>query len=305
MKVYKSPAFVPCILTWGVFDGVHRGHQRVLGETISWARERQLPSVVFTFEQHPDSVIRGSSPPLVTSLEHRLLLIEKFGLDAAIVVEFDQQLAETPPEKFVEDILIDKIGAEGLVLGFNCNFGKNAAGDYRVLEGIASAHNVPTREVQPAYCRGQAISSTAIRAAVIGGDLELASEMLGRPVSLFGTVVEGAGRGKELGFATANLELHHEAHPPSGVYLCYAYVQGNRLPALASISTRPTFDDGVASPVVEVHVIDFSGDLYGSNLEVEVIEKLRDQIKFGSAEELSRQIAADVAFARRKLGRQS
>jgi len=305
MKVYESPAYLPCILTWGVFDGVHRGHQQVLLRTISWARERNLVSVVLTFKQHPETVLRGSSPPLVTSLQHRLLLMRKLGIDAAVVLDFDRGLAETTAEHFVKDILLGRIGARGLVLGFNCTFGKNASGDYRVLERIAAEQNVPTREVRPAYYKGRPISSTAIRKAIMDGNLAAASEMLGRPVSLFGTVVEGAGRGKGLGFPTANLELHHEVHPPPGVYLCYAHVEGKRLSALTSIGTRPTFDDGVPSPTVEVHLIEFSGDVYGTNLEIEVVEKLRDQIKFGSAEALSKQIGADVAVARRKLGGRS
>ena len=305
MKVYESPTHVPCVLTWGVFDGVHRGHQRVLLRTISWAREKQLPAVVLTFRQHPGSVICGSSPPLVTSLQHRLLLMRKLGLDAAIVIDFDRGLAETTAEHFVKDVLIEKIGAQGLILGFNCTFGKNAAGDYRVLERIAAEQDVPTREVPPAYHKGRAISSTAIRKAIMEGNLELASEMLGRPASLFGTVVAGAARGKKLGFPTANLELHHEIHPPPGVYLCFAYVGAERLPALTSIGTRPTFNDGIPSPTVEVHIIDFSGDLYGSNLEVEVLEKVREQIGFGSPEQLAKRIGDDVASAREKFASQS
>ncbi len=305
MQVYDSPAYVPSILTWGVFDGVHRGHQEVLERAASWAREECLKAAAVTFRQHPDAAVRGSTPEMITSLQHRLLLMSRLHLDAVIVLDFDRKLAETSAEDFVKEILVGQIGARGLVLGFNCRFGKGGAGDYRLLETVATELGIPAREAPPIYYKGKPISSTMIRKCIAVGDLQSASEMLGRPVSLYGTVVQGSGRGRKLGFPTANLELHHEIHPPSAVYLCRASVRGELLPALTSIGTQPTFRCNTPSAVVEVHIIDFSGDLCGTDIEVQMLEKVREQIRFESDAKLSAQIAADVALAREKLSRQS
>jgi riboflavin kinase/FMN adenylyltransferase len=302
------PTFRWAVVTLGTFDGVHRGHQHVLSQTLAWAREHQGESVVLTFRRPPRTVTQAAAEAILMSLDHRLLLFERLGIDVAVVLEFDPTLAAMEPADFVRRILLGRLQARGIFLGFNCRFGRDAAGDFDLLQALAAQEQFEARRCEPILHQGQPISSTGIRQSIIEGRLEEAAAMLGRPVSVLGTVVPGYAVGRRIGFPTANLDLHHEARPPAGVYLCRAQVQDAAYPALTSIGRRPTFTDGKGEELTEVLLLDFEGELYGQDLEVHFLKKLRDQEKFPGETELRAQVARDVAALRQtwaKMGREN
>lgn len=284
------------VVTFGVFDGVHLGHQAVLAEVVQWARSLRGTAVAMTFDRHPQVVLRGAPVPSITSLDHRLMLIERCGADLAIVLPFTKDLAALEPEAFLDRFLREELAARGLVLGFDQRFGHMAAGDFSRATVWGVRHGVEVRRGPEVDRAGTKVSSSAIRMAIAGGRLDDAAAMLGRPPSLLGTVVHGDGRGGRIGVPTANLDLHHELVPPRGVYLCGATVDGKTYKAVVNIGVRPTFGGGRAE-TVEAHLLGFSGDLYGRDLELVFVKKLRDERKFDSPEALVAQIRADIAEA--------
>jgi riboflavin kinase/FMN adenylyltransferase len=243
-------------------------------------------------------VLRGAPVPSISSIEHRLVLIERAGADVAIVLPFTLDLARLSPEEFLDRFLAVELRARGLVLGFDQRFGHQAAGDFARAKAWGEKRGVEVRrgpEVDRAGCK---VSSSAIRMAIAGGRLDDAAAMLGRAPSLFGTVVHGDGRGGRIGIPTANLDLHQELLPPRGVYLATCAVDGEPYRTVVNIGLRPTFGGGAAD-TVEAHLLDWSGDLYGRDLELVLVRKLRDERKFDGAEALVAQIRADIAEARR------
>lgn len=283
------------VVTIGMFDGVHRGHQRVLLELRRWAARLRTTTVVVTFDRSPKTLISGKPVPCITSLEHRLVLFERLGIDACAVLRFDRRLRRVSARDFVRNILCGRLRAMAVLLGFNCRFGRGAEGDYALLrqlerEGVCLARQVP----RPVTVGGRPISSSAIRTAIEAGRLDDAARMLGRPVSVLGTVVRGERRGSRIGFPTANLNLHHEVKPSSGIYVCAARVGRTWRPALTSIGRKPTFPHPPAENVVEVFIPGLRRCLYGRDVEVRFVRKLRDQAKFPSVDALVRQIQNDV-----------
>ncbi len=284
------------VATVGMFDGVHRGHQRVLGDLRRWAAELGCRSLVVTFERSPKSILQRRPIPCITSLEHRLVLFEQLGIDAAAVLRFSPRLREMSARDFVLRVLLEKFRVRGVLLGFNCRFGRNAEGDYELLrEMAAEGLCLARRSVRPVKVGGAIISSSAIRAAIESGRLREAAAMLGRPVSILGTVVRGCGIGSRLGFPTANLNLHHEVRPPAGVYVGSARIGRTWRPALTSIGSRPTIHPRQRKETVEVLLPGLRRDLYGQDIEVRFARKLRDQVRFDSADALVEQIRRDVA----------
>jgi riboflavin kinase / FMN adenylyltransferase len=293
------------VVTLGVFDGVHVGHRYVLDQVIRLARERQGESVVVTFRDHPRAVIDGRAPQLITSLPHRIRLFEHLGIDAAVVLDFDDALRNTSAEDFVRLVFRDSLHAEVVLLGFNCRFGQGGRGDFAMLQALAADHGFDARQAGRITLAGKGVSSTEIRAAILRGDLEVAAQMLGRPVSILGTVIAGDGRGRELGWPTANLDLHHEVRPPRGVYGCEVELDGKRHPALCNIGVRPTFKKAEVHPDpdswevrdstehVEVHLLSFRGDLYGRDLEVFFLTRIRDERAFPGKDALLAQLTQD------------
>jgi riboflavin kinase / FMN adenylyltransferase len=291
------------VVTVGVFDGLHRGHRHVLEHLKGFARRLAGESVVLTFGTHPLAVIAGAPPRQILSVPHRLKLLERLGLDAAVVLPFDERTRRMPFERFVADVLVARLGIAGLLFGYNANFGVGGLGTATTVAPLAARHGFVLEEA-PAIALGERpISSSRIRDAIEQGALAEAAEMLGRPVSLYGLVVRGDGRGKELGFPTANVDLEGEIHPPTGVYAVVAELRGRRYPAVANLGVRPTFHSpgtssaAGAAPVLEVHVPGLSDDLYGERLELELVRRLRDERRFPSREALVAQIRADVAAA--------
>ena len=291
------------VATLGTFDGVHLGHQRVIGETVEWAKEHGGESVVVTFDRHPLRVIRGQAPALITSVEHRLVLFERLGVDVGVVLRFDAEMAKLEAEDFAARIFFDWLQVGGVILGFDCAFGKGRRGDADLLRRLGTPRGVEVRVCEPVHAKGHPVSSTEVRSAIERGKLDVAAAMLGRPVSLLGTVVHGSGRGHELGFPTANLDLHHEAVPPSGVYLTQTLIGDAPLPSLTNIGTRPTLHrEADAAMVVEVYVEGADESLYGRDLEVRFVRKLREEIAFGGIDELVRQMEDDRRIMLAELG---
>jgi len=288
-----------CVATVGVFDGVHLGHLAVLRKVIERADALQVRPVMVTFAGHPKSVLLGTAPPTITSLEHRLLLFERAGIDCTLVLPFTDQLRKLPADDFVRQILLEGLGLRELVFGFDSKFGKDRGGNPESLRPYARQLGFAITEVPPTRQAGRAVSSTFIREAVQVGDLPRASALLGRPCSLLGTVVPGAQRGRTLGFPTANLRLHHELRPPYGVYAAQLLRRGELLPAVVNIGKRPTF--AAEDIQVEAHLLDFQGNLYGEVLEVFLLKRLRPEIAFANELALKEQIQIDINECRQVL----
>jgi riboflavin kinase/FMN adenylyltransferase len=294
----------PSVVSIGVFDGVHLGHQAILAANVQRATELGAVPTVVTFRDHPKGVLLGHAPRTLTTLQHRLQLFQRAGIEHTLALQFDAGLRNVTAEDFTRELLVKKLAARSFVLGFDSKFGRDRVGGAQLLEELGfDVQVVPQVDIDR-----RAVSSTAIREAVELGDLAGAARMLGRAVSVFGEVVRGDALGRQIGFPTANLDLHHELHPPTGVYACLARRQDPSersgipapYPAVANIGYRPTVEGGTRAPLprVEVHLLDFEGDLYGEHLELEFVGCLRAELRFEGLEALSEQIARDVADAR-------
>lgn len=292
----------PSVATLGVFDGVHLGHRKVIGDTVDWARQLQARSVVVTFDRHPAAVLGGAVPPMMTPLGHRLKLIERLGVDDIVVLHFTQTLAETPAERFVTDLLTARLGTVGLQLGLGTRFGAGAEGCYAWLVENRRRFELDVRQSPAIALDDQPVSATRIRRELAAGRLDEVARLLGRRFSLLGTVMHGDGRGRMLGYPTANLNTHHEATPPAGVYMGRVELDGTTYPALANIGRRPTFYDDGAETLVEVYLDGYSGDLYGRHLEFVFEGKLREEETFEDQQALVEQIERDLQRMRACLG---
>ena len=301
MKVFRTLAELaatnhPVSLAIGVFDGVHLGHQRVLNQARAACPADGL-AVALTFDPHPLRVLRpDQAPPLLTSTAHKLALIEQLGLDACVLIHFDNAFATITAEQFIAQIAF----CRHICVGTRFHFGHNRTGNSVFLEQLAPRYGFTVTEIKPVRTpAGEMISSTAVRQHIFDGNLDRAAAMLGRPFSILGTVVKGDGIGHQLGFPTANLDTHHEAFPPDGVYLTRVIVAGGEsVTGVINLGRRPTFTDRSHQRILEVHLLDFRRDIYGQELEVIFRQKLRGEQKFNSVEELKAQIAADIATAR-------
>jgi riboflavin kinase/FMN adenylyltransferase len=292
-------------LAIGVFDGVHLGHQRVIGQARDDARAVDGTSVVLTFDPHPLRVLQPDKAPLLlTSTEHKRALIAKLGVDACLLLAFDKPFSLTPPEQFINAVAHQTNQLQEICVGTRFRFGHNRAGDVRLMEALAPQYGFVAKEIKSVMLAEEMISSTAVRQHVLNGRLDRAAAMLGRSFSILGTVEPGDHRGRELGFPTANLNPHNEVLPPDGVYTVRVIVGEEQFGGVVNIGVRPTFAGTQPRRTLEVHILDFARELYGQNVEVLFLSKLRDEQKFASAEALKTQIAADVHAARQILGRQ-
>ncbi|MDF2698375.1 MAG: Riboflavin kinase [Labilithrix sp.] len=279
----------------GNLDGVHRGHQAVLAQARSIADARGLKTVVLTFDPHPSQVLRGFTPPRLATLERRVELLRRHGADEVLVEPFTTDLAALTPERFVKELLVDRLGAGAVVVGENFRFGAKRAGDLNVLRDLGAKLGFDVTAAAVAGDERGPFSSTRVRDAITGGDLDEATRLLGRRHSISGVVESGDRRGRTIGFPTANLGGVVEVLPPHGVYAVFA---GDR-PAVMNLGVRPTVDG--KNLRVEVHLFDFSGDLYGESMRVHLVGRIRDEKKFAGLDELKAQIAADATEARRLL----
>ena len=276
----------PSVVTIGNFDGVHRGHQVLLRRAVTLASELGARSVAVTFDPHPTAVLRpDAEPPRLQTLEDRIACLEEAGVDVVVVLPFTRELASWSPAVFVEEVLAGALEAVRVVVGTNFRFGHKAAGDVVTLLELD----------------GRRISSSAIREHLTDGDLAWVVRALGRPYLLHGEVVRGDGRGKGIGFPTANLDVDTGvAIPATGVYAGHAEVGGERYPAVTNVGLRPTFDGTVRT--VEVHVLDLDRDLYGQRIGFSFEHRIRAEERFDGVDALVAQIGRDVARARGLLG---
>jgi riboflavin kinase/FMN adenylyltransferase len=289
------------LVSIGVFDGMHVGHQTLIRELVAQASAKKLLSAVITFKQHPMALLApGEVVPSLTSLTERIRLMKELGVDIVITLTFSHELAELGAQPFVM-LLQQYLKMQGMILGWDFALGRHREGSLEALHELGIKLGFSTEVVGPVKYKGEIISSTAIRQALSDGDMAKASAMLGRPFSLEGRVITGDGRGAELGFPTANLDLDpHQALPLDGVYAAVAHFEGTAHPAATFIGHRPTFS-GVER-IVEVHMLDFTGDLYRRTLKIDIIERLRGEQKFDNADSLKAQIEKDVLLVRKRLG---
>jgi riboflavin kinase/FMN adenylyltransferase len=313
MQRWAGPLDVPddwgrSVVTIGVFDGVHRGHQRIVARAVESAAELGLPVVVVTFDPHPDEVVRpGTHPPLLCTARREWELLAGLGVDAVLVIPFTLEFSRLGPDEFVRAVLVDRLHAARVVVGENFRFGHKAAGDVELLAELGEKYDFAAEGVPLLTENGVTISSSGIRAMLADGNVSGAAHDLGRPHRVEGVVVRGHQRGRALGFPTANLEtLPHTAIPADGIYagwLARLDTDGaelERWPAAISVGTNPTFDG--RERIVEAHALDRDDlDLYGDHVAVDFVARLRATLKFGSADELVTQMYADVDDARRLL----
>jgi riboflavin kinase/FMN adenylyltransferase len=290
------------VVTIGVFDGVHKGHQEIVGHAVKRSRELGVQAVVVTFDPHPSEVVRpGSHPPVLTEPAYKAELIEQLGVDVLCVQPFTLDFSRLPAEEFVHDVLVAHLHAALVVVGENFRFGHRAAGDIALLQRLGRSFGFSV-EAAPLLADDQAVfSSTYIRSCVDAGDVTAAARALGRPHRVEGVVVRGDQRGRDLGFPTANLLTGaHAAVPADGVYAAWLVRgHGERLPAAVSIGTNPTFSG--LERRVEAYVLDFAGDLYGERVALDFVTRLREQRTYQGVEPLVAQIGEDVAQTRAAL----
>jgi len=299
------------VVTIGVFDGVHRGHQALIGKTVEIAKQRGLPSVVLTFDPHPSEVLRpGSHPAQLTTLRRKAELVEQLGADVFAVLPFTPELSRVPADEFVHEVLVDRLHVAAVVVGENFTFGAKAAGNVNLLRELGRRFGFVTHgsELQgDSVLNGEAVeitfSSTYVRSCIDAGDVGAAAAALGRPHRLEGIVVRGDGRGHDLGFPTANLSTpRFAAVPADGVYAAW-FVRGadpgRGLAAAVSVGTNPTFSG--RERTVEAFVLDVDEDFYGQHVALDFVRRLRDQITFTAVEDLVAQIDDDVVRTREIL----
>jgi riboflavin kinase/FMN adenylyltransferase len=295
------PKLSRAIVAVGNFDGVHLGHQRVLRRAVARARGVGGAAVALTFVPHPVRVLApGREPERLTPLERKLELVARCDVDLAIVLPFDRRLAAMSPESFARDVLAQGTGADAVVVGMDFRFGKDRAGDVGSLRELGPRLGFEVEPCEPVMVDGAAVSSTRIRAALLEGDVALATRLLGRHHDVSGVVVTGDRRGRDLGFPTANLGGIRALLPGTGVYACWAVVGGARRMAAVNIGDRPTFGRGRS---VEAFLLDFRGELYGCELSLAFVSRLRADERFASVDALVEQIGRDVELTRSVLSR--
>ena len=292
------PAGRKVCLAVGFFDGVHLGHQQVIRQTLTDARQHEALALVMTFDRHPNSVVAPHRlPPLIYPLPHKLRVIESLGANTLLLIHFDKTFSEQNGEAFVRSLAHDLGQIQSLSVGANFVFGHKRSGNVELLRRLGAELKFTVHGMAAVSLDGRAVSSTRIREAIKVGDLDSVSQMLGRAYSLAGTVVRGDGLGHQLGFPTANLDVTGLVLPPHGVYAVLAEAQGKTCRAVLNIGLRPTLRNPNPQLQVEAHLIDFAGELYGQELEVAFVDKLRAERQFASLAELRDQIARDILEA--------
>lgn len=284
-------------VTLGMFDGVHLGHKAVIEKTVQTAKKNNLESVVITFDIHPQEII-SHAPDMICSLEHRLNLIERLGADVVWVLSFNMDLARLGAEEFSNQFLIDKLNTKYFFLGESGNFGKGGLGNIQFLK--KNFPQIESEIIPRVIIDSTAVSSSAVRNYVKKGEIQKAKMLLGRLPSVLGNVTKGRQIGKTIGFPTLNIDPHHELHPPHGVYTTTTLCGNTSINSITNIGHRPTIDPSNTDDVlIETHLFDFSANLYNQIVEVSFIEKIRDEQKFSSLEDLTRQIKADCQIAKK------
>ncbi|HBO83702.1 MAG: riboflavin biosynthesis protein RibF [Deltaproteobacteria bacterium GWC2_42_11] len=299
MKIIKSGRRIKSsVLTLGNFDGVHLGHQQILKKVRTRANMCGCPSIVYTFEPHPVKVVAPErSLPLITTFDDKIELLSSFDIDFLVCADFTREFASQHPGEFVKNELLLRLGVKEVWVGHDYLFGRGKEGTVDYLKELGKEFNFKAGVI-PAFKKGGGIvSSSRIRGLILNGDVKKASALLGWVFSISGKVIKGRNRGKEIGFPTANIYTLNELIPGRGVYAAYCRVKGKILPAVVSIGANPTFGD-IDSVNIEAHVIDFNGNLYGKNLRIHFVKRIRDEIKFKNPDKLVSQIKMDIKKAR-------
>jgi riboflavin kinase / FMN adenylyltransferase len=303
------PELRPCVAALGAFDGIHLAHAKLITTAVERGRVLGLPSVVCTFDPHPASVLWPERAPLpIATLEENIERMGGLGADAALIIPFTLEFSRMEAETFVSEVLVGTLGAREIVVGFNHTFGHDARGTAALLTELGPRHGFTARVLPPLRLRGQSVSSSAIRALLHEGDAAHAAELLGHPYTMTGAVLRGAGRGKTLGFPTANLRPDRPLVLAPGVYVARATWAGSgagsgdggAADAVVNVGYRPTF--GENQYWVEAYLLDFSGDLYHRTLRLDFLDRIRPEMKFSGVEALKRQVAADIEAARARGG---
>lgn len=287
----------PTVLTLGVFDGLHLGHQQIMRTVVERAREVGGHPTAITFDPHPRAVLHPeTAPPLLQTLDQRLANFEVLGIEQVIVIPFDREFAAHPAEDFLHEIVHDRLHAKEVYLGKGFAFGKDRGGNIELLRKMSSGLGFFADEVPEVRLRGQRISSSKIRELLATGHINLTRRMLGRPYGVEGVIIRGNRRGHTIGFPTANLKPHNRVIPKYGVYATATLVEGTWRRSITNIGVRPTFEND-AEPSIESYIFDFDGELYGDVLRVRFLHRIRDERKFNGIDELKAQIEKDTRRA--------
>jgi riboflavin kinase/FMN adenylyltransferase len=299
---HPSPAWRDPVVALGNFDGIHRGHMRLLERVRRQAGERGGTAAALIFDPHPPRVLRpDKAPPLLMTLDQKVEAFERAGLQGVAIVRFDHDIAKWEPEHFVEAVLIDWLRVAEVWVGANFLFGRNRSGTYTLLRALGEDRGFRADKIDPVRYKDFVVSSTRIRHLIAEGRVDEAAALLGHQYFLDGTVVHGDGRGRELGFPTANLDTANELLPAFGIYATIAIVDGIHHAAVTSVGVRPTIADGKVT--IEAHLLDGARDLYGRTIRLAFVQWLREERKFDDLRALSIQIAADADAARALFAR--
>lgn len=292
-----STILTASIVTIGNFDGVHRGHAEIFAHLKRTSKDRSLPSVVVTFEPHPLKILApDAAPSMITTFDQKVALIEDSGIDYLVVVPFSKEFSLQSANDFVVNVLCTPLGMKHIIIGHDYAFGRNREGNYQTLEHLGQLHGFTLEDLPPIGEQGVVFSSSLVRSAVVEGDMEAASQILGRYYQISGTVVHGRDIGHSLGFPTANLATPNELLPPDGVYAVMAMVDGQCVKGACNIGCNPTF--GANSRTIEVFLLDYSGSIYDHEVTVHFVHRLRPEQKFPDVAALKRAIGQDVANTR-------
>jgi riboflavin kinase/FMN adenylyltransferase len=302
MKVIQGPTELRdrrVAIAIGVFDGVHLGHQQVLNHALADAHEAGGISLALTFDKHPSQIVAPArAPRLIYSLSQKLDEIERLGITAAWVVPFDQAFSQITARDFVRLLAVNFKPVKSISVGETFTFGHKREGNVQLLKTMAAEFGFEVNPLPPVLSSGLVISSSRIRSAIAAGNLAEASVLLGRPYAIMGTVLQGAGLGRQIGFPTANIDVSGLVLPPPGVYAVTTKIDEKLVLGAANLGYRPTVDHGSKNLIFEVHLLDWNGGLYGRDLRVTIRRKLRDEMQFASLEDLKNQIALDTQKAR-------
>ena len=288
----------PTVLTLGVFDGLHLGHQAIMKKVVERANAINAVATAITFDPHPRAVLHPeSAPPLLQTLDQRLANFEVLGIEQAIVVPFSQEFSAQPATDFLTDIIRDRLHAKEVYLGKGFAFGKDRGGNIELLREMSAKLGFVADEVDEVRLRGQRVSSSKIRELLAAGQVNIARRMLDRPYGVEGVIIRGLRRGHTIGFPTANLKPHNRVIPRYGVYATATLIDGTWRKSITNIGVRPTFESD-SDPSIETYIFDFDGDLYGDVLRVRFLHRIRDERKFNGIDELKAQIEKDSTRAR-------
>jgi riboflavin kinase / FMN adenylyltransferase len=292
-----------CVLTVGNYDGVHLGHQHMIGVVKSRAAELGASATVLVFEPSSKEFIDpAAAPPRLTRWREKYRALQAQGVDRLVTLRFDEAMRAMTPERFVDELMVAGLGVRHVVVGNDFRYGAHAGGTIDSLRHAGGVHGFGVEQIEPFVFDGVRVSSTAVRERLRGGDFEGAGRLLGRPYRMLGRVIRGKELGRTLGFPTANLRLMRRKSPVYGILAVWVRGVGKQaMPAVASLGTRPTVDG--KEVLLEVHVFDFAGDLYGREIEVEFVAKLRDEVKFDSLDSMMVQMRIDAAIAREVLSK--